>query len=76
MSKKKRPQKVQPPKVAAPLPVVQGDCFRTFLDEARSIGNECMARREYDTDVVEYLTQKGLMDEWASWRAQKRGPRT
>ena len=75
MSRKKRPNKVQAP--AAPvMPVLHGDCFRTFLDEARSIGSEVMARREYDADVVEYLKQKGLFEEWGRWRETKRGPAT
>ena len=77
MAKKKHPNSVPATQRAAaqPLPVVHGDCFRTFLDEARSIGNECTARREYDADVVEYLQQKGLMDEWAAWREAKRAPK-
>lgn len=78
MAKHKRPQKpapVQPQKVG-PLPVVHGDCFRTFLDEARSIGNEVQARREFDADVAEYLQQKGLMDEWSKWREEKHAPKT
>lgn len=76
MSRKNRPQKSQTTQAqpAAPLPVLHGDAFRTFLDEARSIGNEVMARREFDADVVEYLKQKGLVDEWAKWREAKRAP--
>lgn len=78
MAKKKRPvQKTVKIAAAAPVPtppVVHGDCFRAFIDEARSIGNECMARREYDNDVVEYLKQKGLFEDWATWREAKRAP--
>lgn len=76
MSKKKRPNKApsHPTPSSQPLPVVHGDCFRTFLDEARSIGNEVVARREFCADVVEYLQQKGLFDEWSEWRTAKRGP--
>lgn len=76
MAKKKHPKAapaVQPQKLA--LPVVHGDCFRTFLDEARSIGNEVVARRQFDADVVEYLTQKGLFDEWSKWREAKHAPK-
>lgn len=75
MSKKKRSLKVVPTQGQPPrLPVLHGMCFTTFIDEARSIGNEVQARREYDTDVVEYLTQKGLLDEFGKWREAKRAP--
>lgn len=78
MSKKKHPNKAhQKPLVQRPPPpVLHGDVFRTFVDEARSIGNEVVARREFDLDVVEYLRSKGLFDEWCAWRAAKRGPQT
>lgn len=76
MSKKKHPQAstsipASPPK----LPVLHGTCFTTFIDEAHSLGNEVMARREFCADVVEYLKQKGLMDEWGAWREAKRNPK-
>lgn len=67
MSKKKRP--VTPP--VAPLPVLHGSCFTTFIDEAKSLGNEVVARRAFDADVAEYLKQKGLLEEWANWREAK-----
>jgi hypothetical protein len=74
MSKKNRPSKA-PARTAqnapVPKPVVHGDVFRTFVAEAQSIGNEVVARREYDADVVEYLKEKGLFEEWARWRAAK-----
>jgi hypothetical protein len=73
MSKKKRPNPA--PVAKKPLPVLHGGAFRAFLDEARSIGNECEARRSYDVDVVEYLKQKGLFEEWAEWRAAKHAPK-
>ncbi len=78
MSKKKSPNSVAargtPPKAAAPAPVAHGDCFRTFIDEARSIGNECVSRRQFDEDVVEFLKEKGMFADWAAWRTAKRGP--
>lgn len=67
------PKKKGPKMVPQQNPVLAGDCFRTFLDEAVSIGNECRARREFDADVVEYLQHKGLFDDWAKWREVKRG---
>lgn len=70
---KKKHQKPAPAPQPTALPVLHGDTFRSFLDEARSIGNEVVARREYDADVVEYLTQKGQMEEWTKWREAKRG---
>jgi hypothetical protein len=74
MSKKKRPDKA-PRQQPVALPVTHGDCFRTFIDEATKIGNEVMARRQFDADVIEYLTQKGLMNEWSQWLDAKRAPR-
>jgi hypothetical protein len=49
-------------------------CFTTFIEEATSLGNEVTARREFCADVVEYLTQKGLLHEWGEWRNAKRAP--
>ncbi len=72
MSRKKRPQK---PAASAPLPVLHGNAFATFLQEAHSLGNEVVARREFDADIVEYLKQKGLLEEWGAWREQKRAPK-
>lgn len=70
---KKKPAYVAPQQNTQ-LPILHGDCFRTFLEEATSIGNEVAARREFCADVVEYLTQKGLIDEWSAWRAAKHTP--
>lgn len=69
------PKKNRAPRGAAPAkpPVLQGDCFRTFLDEARSIGNEVAARRQFAADVIEFLRGKGLIDEWDAWHAARRG---
>ncbi len=77
MSKKKSPNKgpaAAPKTPDARPPVVHGDCFRTFITEAQSIGNEVEARRVYDADVVEYLQAKGLFEEWSAWREAKRAP--
>lgn len=75
MARKKRPGPPAPQKTTALPPVLHGDTFRAFLDEARSIGNECDARRKYDADVVEYLKEKGLFEEWAAWREAKHAPK-
>ena len=75
MTKKNRPNKAPVKAGAQPQPVAHGDCFRTFIDEARSIGNECMARREWDDDAVEFLKAKGLFEEWCAWRDKKRAPK-
>ncbi len=72
MSKKKRPPKVSAP--AAPLPVLHGSAFVTMLNEGRGLCDEVTARREFCADVVEYLRQKGLLEEWGKWREAKRGP--
>ncbi len=77
MSKRKSPKKVSSKSIApVPSPVLQGDCFRTFLAEAMSIGNECTARREFDDEVIAYLREKGLFDEWSAWREAKHAPKT
>ena len=65
MSKKNRPNK------QTPQPIVQGDCFRTFLDEARSIGNEVAARRAYDAQVDAFLTERGLVEDFKAWCARR-----
>lgn len=75
MSRKNRTNQSMPVKPAGPLPVLHGNVFATFLQEAQSIGNECVARRAYDADVAEYLTQKGLFEEWVAWREAKRAPK-
>lgn len=76
MSKKKRPHtKVVPITAPKQLPVLHGNAFITMLNEGQMLCNEVTARREYDEDVVEYLRQKGLFDEWAQWREAKRGPK-
>lgn len=70
MAKRKSPNS----KAAVPegsKAVTHGDVFRAFLDEARSVGNECSERRVFDAQVVEFLESKGLMDEWAAWREKK-----
>lgn len=68
MSKTKRPLKAVP---TPPSPVLQGDCFRTFLDEARSIGNEVVARRAFAAEIGEYLAKKGLVEDFEAWRKAK-----
>lgn len=75
MSKKKRPNPSPAPQRPTQLPVLHGMCFTTFIDEARSLGSEVTARREFDADVGEYLTQKGLLEEWSQWREAKRAPK-
>lgn len=70
MTKRKSPKTVPGGSPVKPS-VLHGDVFRSFLDEARSIGNECAERRVFDAHVVEFLTEKGLMDEWAAWREKK-----
>jgi hypothetical protein len=75
MSKKKPLRKAPRVVTAPPAPVLAGDVFRAFVDEARSIGNEVAARRLYDEDVVAFLREKGLYDEWAAWRQAKRAPK-
>ena len=77
MSRKKRPNSPSPtpPAPAGPLPVLNGNCFATFIDEARSIGNEVAARRQFDADIMEYLKQKSLLEEWSAWYDARRAPK-
>lgn len=49
-------------------PVLVKDLFAAFLDVARSIGNEVQARRTFDADVGVYITEKGLVDDFNTWR--------
>lgn len=73
MSKKKPPYIVPVVKPAAE-PVVKGDCFRTFLAEAQSIGNEVAARRAFDADVSEYMAERELTSDFEAWRAKRVKP--
>ncbi len=69
----KRPKKpVKAPQHPPQTPVHNGDVFATFLREAQSIGNEVVARREYDAHIVEFLEEKKLSAEWAQWLKNKR----
>lgn len=64
MSTKKRQNSAPAP--AQKPPVLHGDVFRAFVDEARSIGNEVAARREF-------MKERGLDSDFAEWCAAKRG---
>ncbi len=73
MAKKKRPDGAQ--KNPDATPVLHGTCFTTFIDEARKLGNEVVARREFCTDAVTFLKEKGLFEEWDQWcRARRARP--
>jgi hypothetical protein len=69
MKKKKSPNKVPAP---AKNPVLHGDTFRAFIDEARSIGNEVAARRQLHADMMEFLGELGYVESWDAWYAKKR----
>lgn len=71
MKRKKSPNKAPQP-ILQKTPVMNGDCFATFLKEAQSIGSEVVARREFDADIIVFLTEKGLLEEWTARRAAKR----
>jgi urease alpha subunit len=80
MSRKNRPnspknQNATPtPAAPAPQPVVYGNVFATFLDEATKIGNEVMARRQTERDVADFLKMKNLIEEFDAWRKAKYTP--
>jgi hypothetical protein len=74
MKRKKSPNKApQQTPAIQPKPVMVGDVFQTFLHEAKSVGREVIARREWAADVVEFLESKELLVEWSDWRKAKRG---
>lgn len=54
-----------------PVPVMNGDCFATFVKEADSIGREVVARRQFAADVVAFLREKGLFEEWTAWHERR-----
>lgn len=72
MKRKKAAPKAPSQKSSAPDPMMQPvlvkDVFATFLDVARSIGNEVQARRAFDSEVGVYVTEKGLVDDFNAWR--------
>ena len=69
MKRKKSPNKAQ--QMPQKVPVMCGDVFATFLHEAQSLGNEVVARRKFDEDVVAFLKEKGLFAEWQAWLGTK-----
>jgi hypothetical protein len=74
MSRKNRPnQKPSPAAAPDPLmqPVLVKDVFATFLDVARSIGNEVQARRGFADEIGAYLAEKKLVDDFNGWRAAR-----
>lgn len=78
MSRKNRPNKpaiLGPAAAPAPPPVLHGNCFHTFIAEARSLGNEVTARRAFDAEVGEYIAAKGLTDDFNAWREARRAPK-
>lgn len=58
---------------AKKVPVVQGDVFATFIAEAQSLGNEVVARRRFADELAAYLDERQLVDDFAEWRANRRG---
>lgn len=79
MSKKKRPnQKLAQTPAPAPNPLLQPvlgkDVFIMFIDAAKSIGNEVVARRAFADEIGTYLAEKKLVDDFNAWRDAKRAP--
>lgn len=72
MSKKKRAAKPTPAAPADPwsLPVAKRDVFVTFIEIATSFCNELNARRAFDRQVSDFLTGKGLTEEFEAFRKQ------
>jgi hypothetical protein len=52
-------------------PVKQGNVFATFLEEAQQLGREVVARRAFDEAVGAFLKEKGLVEEFETFRAPK-----
>ena len=78
MSNKKRPE-TSPAATPAPVdplmqPVLVKDVFATFLDVARSIGNEVQARRAFTEEIGVYLAEKKLVDDFNGWRTARQKP--
>lgn len=76
MSKKKRPNRTVAvaavPAAPPPSPVMHNDVFRSFVDEARSIGLEVEARRAFQNEVASFLAEKKLVQEFEAWRAARK----
>lgn len=47
------------------------DVFATFVAQADMIGKEVAARRAFDEDVADYLKEKGLIEDFESWREKR-----
>lgn len=71
MSKKKPSKKVVQVVQAPPKPVVHGNVFATFMQEAQSLGNEVAARRELQNEVAKFLAEKELAEEFEIWRKER-----
>lgn len=71
MSKKKPSKKPAQVIQAPPKPVVHGNVFATFMQEAQSIGNEVEARRALQNEVAKFLAEKNLAEEFEAWRKER-----
>jgi hypothetical protein len=52
-------------------PVTYGDVFAAFVREAQSIGAEVEARRAFQNELAEFMTEKGLAVEFEAWRVAR-----
>ena len=59
-------------KKTAPVSVLRGDVFATFVHEAKSLGDEVVARRAFDDDVGAFLKERELLADFEAWRVARR----
>ncbi len=54
--------------VATPPWVTAGNVFVAFMNEATSLAHEVEARRKFQTEVGEFLAERGLIDAFTVWQ--------
>lgn len=57
-------------------PVHEGEVLGTLLREMMSAVQELEARRKFDTDIVDYLRERGITDEFEAWRVEREARNT
>ena len=56
---------------AAPAAVTVGNSFITVLSEMLMFVRELESRRQFDNEVVAWLKEVGLTEDFDTWRARK-----
>ena len=73
MPRKKSPiQNLSEKTVVKREPVIRGDVLSSFVHEVQALSHEVIERRAFDDDAATFLREKGLVDAFNEWRAQRK----